>query len=256
MATASFQSQSKWMHRIQGEPETKYLCRMLHAILPCVRGKVWKGVDVACGRGAFTKSLASAGFDMTGVDVREEVAVAKKRVRGAKFVVADMRQLSEVLPNDAYDFVVVMRSALVMLDDEDQINDAVAAATRLLVPGHGILVLDLPNHRVQRKRRQEEHWKEHGFDWDIGQYWGADVVVRTFKQRKKWVETWDVVGGEGHYPKISFQKEYVELINRQINLERNHLNVIHCLGSYYGDDYIPNRSPREILICRRLNPTV
>ncbi len=51
-------------------------------------------LDVACGTGAVTLELARRGYDVTGLDQNEEMlAVARRRVPGATFVVGEAERL-------------------------------------------------------------------------------------------------------------------------------------------------------------------
>jgi SAM-dependent methyltransferase len=70
-------------------------------------------LEVACGTGAHTKILVKRGYEVTGVDLSEDVLrVARRKVRrGATFLQGDMRDLSEVVQGE-YDAVVCLFSAI------------------------------------------------------------------------------------------------------------------------------------------------
>jgi ubiquinone/menaquinone biosynthesis C-methylase UbiE len=70
-------------------------------------------LEVACGTGAHTKLLTARGYDVTGVDLSEDVlSVARRKVRrGATFLQGDMRSLDEVVHGE-YDAVVCLFSAI------------------------------------------------------------------------------------------------------------------------------------------------
>ncbi len=76
-----------------------------------VHGK--RVLEVACGTGAHTKLLRGRGYEVTGVDLSEDVLrVARRKVgRGATFLRGDMRNLSEVVRGE-YDAVVCLFSAI------------------------------------------------------------------------------------------------------------------------------------------------
>ena len=76
-----------------------------------VRGK--RILEVACGTGAHTKLLTRRGFDVTGVDISEDVLRVARRKVGSKatFVRGDMKNLDEVVQGE-YDAVICLFSAV------------------------------------------------------------------------------------------------------------------------------------------------
>ena len=60
-----------------------------------VAGLQGKVLDVACGTGDMVEELAKQGCDVTGVDISKEMlAIAKQKVEGGKWMVADAEHLS------------------------------------------------------------------------------------------------------------------------------------------------------------------
>ena len=80
-----------------------------------VKHKVFGGriLEVACGTGSHTKLLAARGYDVTGLDLSEDVLrVAKRKLRGrAKLVKGDMRNLDMSIKGE-FDSVVCLFSAI------------------------------------------------------------------------------------------------------------------------------------------------
>ena len=76
-----------------------------------VRGR--RVLEVACGTGSHTKILVSRGYEVTGVDISEDVLkIARKKVgRRAEFIRGDMRDLNAVVEGE-YDAVVCLFSAI------------------------------------------------------------------------------------------------------------------------------------------------
>ncbi len=77
------------------------------------RLRVSRILEVACGTGNHTRLLASKGYQVTGVDISEDVLrVARRKVSsGARFLAGDMRDLDAVI-DDEYDAVLCLFSAI------------------------------------------------------------------------------------------------------------------------------------------------
>src|SRR2546425_3031894 len=76
-----------------------------------VRGK--RILEVACGTGNHTKILTSRSYEVTGVDISEDVLrIARRKVRRhATFVRGDMRDLDAVVEGE-FDAVICLFSAI------------------------------------------------------------------------------------------------------------------------------------------------
>jgi len=70
-------------------------------------------LEVACGTGNHTKILAARGYQVTGVDVSEDVLrIARRKVgRRARFIRGDMRNLDAVV-DGKYDAAICLFSAI------------------------------------------------------------------------------------------------------------------------------------------------
>ncbi|WP_096434561.1 class I SAM-dependent DNA methyltransferase [Alteribacter populi] len=101
-------------------------------------------VDVACGTGTFTLKMAQEGYNISGVDLSEEMlSVAKHKADEAKenitFVRQDMQQLSGFQNIDA---VTVFCDGMNYLMEEDQVRltfEAIAA----ILSDDGVLLFDV-----------------------------------------------------------------------------------------------------------------
>jgi ubiquinone/menaquinone biosynthesis C-methylase UbiE len=75
--------------------------------------RVERILEVACGTGNHTKLLTARGYQVTGIDISEDVLrIARKKVRhGATFIRGDMRNLDAVVDGE-YDAVICLFSAI------------------------------------------------------------------------------------------------------------------------------------------------
>lgn len=75
--------------------------------------RVKRILEVACGTGSHTKLLTKRGYQVTGIDLSEEVLeIARKKIsRGVTFVQGDMRNLNAIIEGE-YDAVICLFSAI------------------------------------------------------------------------------------------------------------------------------------------------
>ena len=120
------------------------LNRMMTLGLDCrwrkrsVRGLHGDVLDVACGTGDMVVELSRCGCNVTGVDISEEMlAIAKKKVVGGKWMVAD----AELLPfgNDTFDAVTCAFGVRNFVHLELGLTEML----RVLKPGGKMVILEL-----------------------------------------------------------------------------------------------------------------
>ena len=102
-----------------------------------------KVLDVACGKGRHSKTLAKLGFDVTGIDLSENsIDEARKfNCSNMRFDVWDMRKTYKA---NAFDFVFNLFSSFGYFEDERDDYACIDAFYENLKPG-GTLILDYMN---------------------------------------------------------------------------------------------------------------
>ena len=102
-----------------------------------------KVLDIACGKGRHSQTLATYGLDVTGIDLsKNSIAYAKQfENEHLKFEVLDMRQVYKA---NTFDFVFNLFSSFGYFEDDAQDLIAIKAFAANLKPG-GTLVLDYMN---------------------------------------------------------------------------------------------------------------
>lgn len=100
-------------------------------------------LDVACGKGRHSKTLAALGLDVTGIDLsHNSIAYAKQFETGhLRFDVWDMRQVYKA---NSYTYVFNLFSSFGYFEDDAQDYLAIKAFADNLKPG-GTLLLDYMN---------------------------------------------------------------------------------------------------------------
>jgi SAM-dependent methyltransferase len=92
-------------------------------------------LDLGCGSGAFCQMASAAGAIVSGIDVTPElVAIARRRVPGGDFGVADMQDLPH--EDDRFDLVMGINS----LHQVDSPLQALREARRVARPGGAVVV--------------------------------------------------------------------------------------------------------------------
>ena len=98
--------------------------------------------DLCCGDGRHCELLASAGYEVTGVDRNEDaIAAARKRCLAGRFVASDMRDLSGI--PGPFDAVLSLWQSFGYFDDET--NARLLAGLRDRLAPKGRLILDIHN---------------------------------------------------------------------------------------------------------------
>jgi len=100
--------------------------------------------ECACGTGSLTVRLSKAGYQMTGVDLSQEMlSVAMEKARGAGVTVPFVRQdMCKLQLHRRQDAILCTCDGLNYLTTPDRVRKFLAAAYAALKPG-GVLALDL-----------------------------------------------------------------------------------------------------------------
>lgn len=110
-----------------------------------------KVLDIACGTGFHTVTLALDGFDVTGADgaatMLEKAKANAERfdLKGNRFVQAEWTNLSESFPDEKFDAVICLGNAFTHLFNEKDRIAALAQIHSLLNDG-GIAIIDHRNY--------------------------------------------------------------------------------------------------------------
>ena len=101
--------------------------------------KARKVLDIGCGHGALSRSLAAKGFAMTGIDPDEDaVAAARKAVPDARFE----RATAEALPfaDGSFDAAIFLNALHHV--PEAVMRQALAETRRVIGPGGALIVVE------------------------------------------------------------------------------------------------------------------
>jgi len=96
-------------------------------------------LDVACGTGRHAAEFASLGWDVTGVDLSDDLLeYARVNAPDARFLRQDMRSLD--VPGELFDAVTCLFDAIGYAVDEDGVLATLSAFARHLSPGGAVVI--------------------------------------------------------------------------------------------------------------------
>lgn len=196
-------------------------------------------LDVACGKGRHSKTLAGLGFNVTGIDLSpNSIAEAKKfGNKNLHFEVWDMRN---VYKSSAFDAVFNLFSSFGYFDDDAEDEKAIAAMYEDLKPG-GILVMDYLNTEyVAKIMKPREIIAREGIQFHITKKLENGFI-------KKKIEF--LVDGENHS-----HQEQVKMINRtkfEAMLSKAGFTLLETFGDYELNKFEGGTSPRLIMVAKK-----
>lgn len=198
-----------------------------------------KILDLCCGMGRHSMSLADFGFDVTGVDLSEILlsrAMEIDTTSQVRWLQGDMRNIP--LPDECCDAIVNLFTSFGYFEQEKDNKQVLLEIERLLKP-HGRWIIDYLNPEfvisslVPKSERTEK---------------GVTIVENRFVEEgmvKKKIE----VVEENQLPRIYM--EQVQLFNFfdfERMLHSTSLVVDQVIGDYTGEQYDALSSPRMIII--------
>ena len=206
------------------------------------REKVKLVLDMACGSGRHAISFAQAGFDVTAIDLSENLLnVAKSNAEKEKvnvdFILSDIRKFN---PEKKFDLVLNLFTSLGYFEKDDENAKVVQKAFELMNSG-GWFVLDYFNNNyilnnlipitvenIAGKRiTQTREIKNNRVE--------KNIIIRNGEK-------------ESHYQESVrlYSKEEVIKI-----LERTGFEILKIFGDFDGSKFDANNSPRLIVFSKK-----
>jgi ubiquinone/menaquinone biosynthesis C-methylase UbiE len=162
--TLNYQHLAMIYDAIMGDLEgVKRYAKMLQDV---INGQ--KVLDLACGTGDLTVVLNDLGYQMTGLDISEqmlEVAMKKDTLGNIRFICGDMLNLHL---NEVYDSIICANDSVNYCSSLDQLSQLLQGVNRHLITG-GVFVFDY--HQMSRLDEFKEPFDEEGMVGDIGYWW-------------------------------------------------------------------------------------
>lgn len=200
-------------------------------------------VDVGCGRGRHSISLAERGYRVTGFDlspmaIDKAKTIAKDRgQQQIEFIVNDMRT---PLP-DTFDAAVNLFTTFGYFLDEDQ-NVQVLKSIRSMLRLNGLLLIDFLNaEKVERNLVPNESGSNNGIRYSINRHIEDGFVYKKI---------------EFDGPPLDKPRVYTERVKLfdenwfRKSLKESGFKPVDIWGNYSGDLFDAIHSPRLIILSK------
>ena len=202
-------------------------------------------LEIGIGTGLFAIPLHEAGINIEGLEISQVmIDIIGRRAPTLKVHRGDMRDYTI---NRRYDAILALSSVLVFVANEQEIKRCLQRCYDHL-ESKGILLLELPNHKVeiaQSNNSQEVHYSD---DQD------TIVVIQSAVEGQDWNEIWHVFKHHGaglSHQEIVCQEFLYSPTTLAAQLQDVGFNVIEERGDLLGNPFDESSSWRRVLICEK-----
>jgi SAM-dependent methyltransferase len=228
-----------YFERDEKEAET-FIKKLIEHLQPLQTSRM---LDVACGKGRHSKTLASMGYQVTGIDISEDSIEFAKQFESdhLDFFVHDMR-----LPfwGNYFQYAFNFFTSFGYFKTRREHDDTIRTIAKSLKPG-GIFVIDYLNvhfaeeHLVKNDTRliEETTYTIHRWDDDSHFYKKIIVVDTSLSKPLEYTEKVAKFSLGDFTDMLSFQG----------------LQVQEVYGDYQFSHYDVRKTPRQILIAKKIN---
>jgi len=225
----------------RNEVEAALLADLIEKNIP--RFRYPQILDLGCGRGRHSITLALRGYRVAGVDLSEEaIKLAKQRARekGAEvdFIVGDMRDSL----NLQFDAIVNLFTTFGYFAHDSENEKVISNASSMLKP-EGLLMIDFFNSKVVVEKL---------VPGDAGSFRNLDFHITRYIKDGMVFKKILFEGSQNTKP-----VQYIERVKlydldwfREV-FKDHHLKLMSVYGSYEGEPFDTETSPRLIMLCRK-----
>jgi len=172
--------------------------------------------------------------------------VAKKRGQQISLYQQDMTKFRI---NKNYDAILILNSGLVLLSNHEDMRKTLFRCY-LHLKDKGIILLDLPNHKVEIK--------ENNFSQEHKQYFfpkgTINVIFRDYKNKDKWISEWHsfvredqkFAGFNEYYEEFIYDPKQLELDLKSVGFK-----ILKIFGTRRGGLFNPEKSYRKFYLCQK-----
>lgn len=228
---------SPYYHRLyqyrDQEEARQFIDRLLEELQPSPEARM---LDLACGKGRYSRYLADKGFEVTGIDLspRSIEYACRFEHEGLSFYTHDMRHLFRV---NYYDYVFNFFTSFGYFDSEKDDLKALCNVAKGLKPG-GVFVLDFFNSQyvIDNLTGAETKYVD-GIRFEIDKQIEGRRVVKTINFED---------GGRSYFFRESvrlFRYEDFQRLFAQAGLQ-----IDRTYGDYQLHSFHEENSPRLILV--------
>lgn len=230
------------LYSYRDEDEANKLADLIEELVP--RSNYKKILDLGCGRGRHSLTLAERGYDVTGTDLspkaikKAKLLAAERNLNNVHFEVRDMR---EVLPN-RFDAVLNLFTTFgYFLDDEE--NASVFDGVHKMLGENGRFLIDFLNAaKVEEGLVPAESGSYENLDYQIERFIADGMVHKKIR-----------FTGAGLKGPVEYQ-ERVKLYGKdwfEPQLKARGFNILDFKGDYSGRRFSEEISPRLIILAEK-----
>ncbi|NBC64800.1 MAG: methyltransferase domain-containing protein [Bacteroidetes bacterium] len=230
------------LYAYRNKNEANKLAELIEREIPA--SKYRNVLDLGCGRGRHSITLAERGYNVLGIDLSKEVIAKAAQIAGEKdlpnlhFQVGDMRR-----PLDkTFDAVLNLFTTFgYFLKDEE--NAKVISSVNSMLHVKGIFILDYLNaYKVRRDLVAEEEELFRDITVHIERKIKRNMVYKKIR-----------FTGDNLEQPIQYQErvKLYELGWFEKIFARNGFQLEYCYGSYEGADFEKEESPRLLMVAKK-----
>lgn len=227
----------------RNEEEAILLADLIGKIIP--KNRFSHLLDLGCGRGRHSLTLAERGYNVTGTDlspsaIEKATSLALEReLTDVRFEVRDMRDPLDV----TFDAIVNLFTTFGYFLDDDE-NRSVIQSVSTMLKSEGVFVMDYLNPAVVAENLISSEEGEYGsYHYKIQRHIENEMVFKTIRFE----------GADLPEP-VEYQErvKLYELGWFKTEFRKNGLNLINCYGNYKGAPYSEKESPRMLMVAQKL----
>lgn len=221
-------------------------------------------LEIACGAGRVSQKLLEAGFNVTGLDISEQMLrIAEKklldsseeiRARG-RYVRGDMRDLDATLDNEQFDLIFIAINSFQHLRSQaDQL--ACLQSIRKHVAPAGRFIIDVFNPEDKDSFAADGRMEYIGPMFNVLNNSNVHIFVSTqaspSEQKRIHHYFYDETFEDGTVKRTVgiFRLRYLYRFELQLLLERAGFSIEDLYGDYDFEEY-GEGSPKLLYVCRR-----
>lgn len=228
-----------YKNRNEAEAEA-FIDLLLSQLQPAPHARV---LDLACGKGRYSRHLARKGFEVTGIDLAEESIRYAQQFENDRlsFFKHDMRQLFRV---NYYDYIFNFFTSFGYFDSvKDDIRTLKNVAKGLRK--EGLFVLDFFNtHHVKQALLGKEQKQIDGIDFHLHKWVEGKFVYKKID-----------ISDQGQHFEFQEKVRLFTLDDFELLFKQANLQILETFGSYQLAPFSKTESPRLILLGKRYDYT-
>lgn len=226
----------------RNESEAEDLAHLIEKVLP--KETYPKVLDLGCGRGRHSLTLAEKGYEVKGIDLSPQAVIkatkeaGKRGLEKVRFEERDMR-----LPLDeTFDAVVNLFTTFGYFLDDSENVEVLKSVQSMLRPKGRFMIDFLNAYLVEKNLVRKESGRYENLHFDIERFIEDEMVYKII-----------IFSGRGVDEPVIYQ-ERVKLYDldwfRQ-QFKECGFTLKNSLGNYSGEDFNSEKSPRLILLAEK-----